>query len=178
MISITRLQHIINHCKSHRCGDTQDFIAGALSNNWSDDQLTNPCLDDYYNEHWIQNRFYGEYINQQLINTMCLRLDEHGYITVDVDWRGLEHSFVVCNTDVGQMKVDSYVKLRRVSYESVDLRRVLTSLVYNMSVETWNSMFGVNEVIKPDNQGELWIVYSYNDETQEQAIYTNDVFIC
>ena len=63
-IQLARLEHIMSFCSSWRCGDTQDFIASALSNNWDDETLTNPKLNQYYNKHWMTNICYGEYVTE------------------------------------------------------------------------------------------------------------------
>ena len=101
-------------CNMYSCGDTCDFIGAVLSNDWDDDTISCPRLDQYYNNHWVSNHCHGEYVNETLTDDIIRHLDECGYVTIDVDYGKYDHTFVVCNTEKGQVIVDSYVGVRKV----------------------------------------------------------------
>ena len=54
-------------------------------------------------------------------------------VMIDVDYDGYDHAFVVCNTDRGQVVVDSYVNVRSVEWRFVDLRKMLLYLMRQRS---------------------------------------------
>lgn len=171
IIPITKLEHIMSFSNTYSCGDTQDFIASALSNNWDDETLSDPKPNQYYNKHWISNHCHGEYINEDLIEEIIQHLDDCGYITIDIDYGKYDHAFVVCNTEKGQVIIDSYVRVRKVECRPIDLRQMLLRLLHERSISTWNDIFNVN--MEDQTQHNLDITYSYNDGIQDELLQVN-----
>lgn len=53
---------------------------------------------------------------------------------------GYDHCFVICNTNLGIMAIDSYLDYRNVEIRQFDYKQILTNFLTNPNVSNWNLM--------------------------------------
>lgn len=77
-IDIERLKTLFKYNQTTSCGETQDFICGALTNNWDKNICKYRKTQDYYNPNWSSIDFISE--NKHYIIESVLSHNQHHFI--------------------------------------------------------------------------------------------------
>lgn len=104
----------------------------------------------------------GDSIKQEItsINDIPLLEDDlnsYGFLAVGLNWKNLEHAFVLINTKKNTYIIDSYVNLRCISYRKFDFDR----LINLRSLDDWNNLFLANEEEMNNEDNEFILHYGY-----------------
>jgi len=191
-VSYEQLLKIISYIPktNTRCSSTKDFIEAYLSQNWNEQTMKKfPPMSDYSDyfgarTHWITHEYRKKYICFNTINKINGFLSKYGYLSVGLEFfpknstheYNLDHDFVVCQTDQGQVVCDSYLNTRPVEIRPFNLQETLTSLITTPTIENWNRIW------KSSCKGKIGDVYrlktievSYYDINREETNYVNNV---
>ena len=109
VIRLERLKQIISKLKRMNCGLNQEYVASAISKDWSDEIMDHPSDDDYFHPGWASVYYFKKdqdfkiiYLTEasrgpnlsdgtvsmtadHIINLIDLNLKECGYVTLDLD---------------------------------------------------------------------------------------------
>ena len=197
-VSYERLVNIISYIPKTNtcCEDTMNFISDVLSNNWDHKQMKDLDIkwdDDYdknyYSPHWISNKYCEEYLCLNSINEIDNYLIKYGYLSIHIYLKfdrfpiwydhQVDHTFVVCQTDKGQVICDSYVHTRPTEIRPFDLHESLASLIKNPTIKNWNRIWGSTHSDKIDESCfPLSIKVLYYDVNRNTENYVNGVRLC
>lgn len=115
-------------------------------------------LLNYYNPNInIRDSIKYEIDNVDDISLFINDLNSYGFLTVVIEWKNLEHAFVLVNTENGVHIVDSYVLIRCISYRKFDFNM----LINLRSLDDWNRLFMANEESVDINMDNFIIRYAY-----------------
>ena len=106
----------------------------------------------------------SSFVNKSTIDSILWHLNKQGYIRVDAQYGELSHCFVVCDTKKGQVMIDANDidnEICHMPYISayVDLGEMLSRLMREPSIETWNDVFDLEA--SDDIEGQFSLSYSY-----------------
>lgn len=164
-VSADRLNEIIRHIPYTKCADTQDFLCGALSNNWDTHKMSFPSPKDYYNPNWCNVSLNLKSDKHKLVDFIKQTLDKCGYMGIDVELcygcececeNSFEHCMVLCNTEQGIVIIDSYIRLRTVDIRPLDVD-VLLDLLQYPNISPWNLMCKSNHTGKHQSSCEYFM---------------------
>lgn len=136
------------YAKMTVCDDTQNLFLQLLLEYYD----ANLRIEDS-----VKNKIRGAGKISLLKNV----LNDHAFLAISIEWKNLEHSFVLINTETETYIVDSYAVIRCVSYRKFDFDK-LTNLI---SLDDWNELFLSNEKnlrIDDDRYNIYYAYYSLN----------------
>jgi len=192
IVSYDRLTDIISYIPKEitRCGDIEEFVRASLSKSWDQhtmkmksyhEDLGLSC-DDVYDPHWNLYEYREEYICLNIIDEIDNYLNKYGYLAVALElyndndhFAMLNHAFVVCNTEQGQVICDSYINTHPVEIRPFNLHETLTSLITTPTINNWNRIWQSKHKDISNNNLEFFIEMSYYDMNGNKEEYFNGV---
>lgn len=196
IVRYDQLIEIISYIpKTHtRCSSTKDFIEAYL------DRTRSVCLGVYRSQnlehdiiikfpfiydtrtHRITHEYRKKYICLNTIKKIDNILNKYGYISVGLEVYSsnikLDHEFIVCLTDKGQVICDSYLNTRPVEIRPFNLYQTLISLIKTPTIHNWNHIWKSLCTGKIDDVYRLKsIEVSYYDINRNETNYINNVRI-
>lgn len=81
-------------------------------------------------------------------------LHDYGFLGMVIQWKNLEHAFVLINTELDTYIVDSYVNVRCISHRKFDFDK----LINMRSLEDWNKLFLAHEA-KLRNERDIYTIF-------------------
>lgn len=163
-IDVYSLEKLFKYIGTTRCGETRDFICGAIANKWTKEIAKNRSLNDYFSPLWSGIEFisetngtfniltitstakrsviYGNDLNvnpefsaMDIMLLITTALEKYGYIAISIDYE-LDHVFVLCKTNSGRVIIDSFVNQREAEIRPYD-----ESLLYDFLQSPSDDLF-------------------------------------